>query len=616
MNKNISIRFIALVSLLLTIAIASAQNEPRAHGVPVIPKPVNTVIAGAPLLGRPQLIMGSQQDIRTEKHGLAYPTLYDWNGDGKLDLLIGEFETGETGSNIKIYLNEGTKKKPRYSGKYFYAKDIKGDTITNYQWCCIGIHPRLVDINGDGYLDILSGQYNPGQVSLWAGSKDGFQPRMFVEQEGYKEGHMNENYDASDPRSNDYWNYTSASFSDFNGDGLFDMFVGGFGELRVALNIGTKEHPKFGLRKNILGIDGYPISVIKPNKEQIDVAFANYRSPQYAGVYKSFITPIDWDGDGVLDLLVTHLYGNKKTKDPVVFFRGVQTDKGLRFEDAKTLFTLPNADKTFPGCQPNISVADYNNDGVKDLLIGISIPTVNGFEVDSLIAWGYLNDFGIESPGKDAGLAIAWSGGLDSLKLKIASDPFLKDYYMGKLTDEKYLTLRHRGFVYVMLGEKNKTKATPVQGVIAHEEILPPNNEVTRQGAQGPVSYDVKSPATIRPFDTFDIEVIVTFKEDWYGYANTEGNLKAGWIPTVINLKLPKGFERVGSLQSPASHHKGPSDVYTGKVSFVQRVRIVDTDMHIGKYTVAVNLQYQTCNSQQCLPPEEAQIDLSINYSK
>lgn len=94
----------------------------------------------------------------------VYTAFFDWNKDSKKDLLLGEFETGKTGSNIKVYLNEGDDKKPHFTGEYFYATDSNGDTITNHQWCCIGIHPRIVDMNGDGHLDILSGQYYPGKI--------------------------------------------------------------------------------------------------------------------------------------------------------------------------------------------------------------------------------------------------------------------------------------------------------------------------------------------------------------------------------------------------------------------------------------------------------------------
>jgi thiol-disulfide isomerase/thioredoxin len=148
-------------------------------GMPVFPRITNTDIPGAPLLGEPMLITGTEREMRTEKHGLAYPAFYDWDHDGKVDLLMGEFETGQTGSDIKVYLNTGTNEQPRYTGKYFYATDVKGDTMTSYQWCCIGTHPRLVDLDQDGYIDILTGQYNPGQINWWRGTKDGFEPRQF-----------------------------------------------------------------------------------------------------------------------------------------------------------------------------------------------------------------------------------------------------------------------------------------------------------------------------------------------------------------------------------------------------------------------------------------------------
>lgn len=619
--------FLLIISIVFNIEIFAQKTEDqvRALGLPAFPKITNTNIPGAPLLGQPLLITGTEQDIRTEKHGLAYPAFYDWDKDGKVDLLLGEFETGETGSNIKVYLNNGTNKKPKYTGKYFYALDTKGDTITAHQWCCIGIHPRLKDLNKDGYADILTGQYNPGLISWWRGTKEGFLPRIFVEQERYKEGArlgIDEKTDELDPRSNNYWNYTSASFGDFNDDGLDDLFVGGFGEFRVALNEGTKETPKFGLRKYLLGIDGLPLSVVKPNAEQIEQAGKAYRKLHYAGVYKSFVTPFDWDGDGVLDLLVTHLYGNNKTKDPVVFFRGVKTDKGLRFEDAKPLFTAEESYKTFPGCQPNITITDYNCDGVLDIVFGISLPSVNGFQIDSLIAWGYLNDYGIQAPGKDAGRAIEWEGTLENLIKKIENDKGMKSYYLGRLNDYKYLTIRHRGYVYVMLGKKNQVKAVAKNGIIAKEEIKPPLNETKQSGGEGPVSFNIKAPALVGSYQSDKIEVILNFKEGWYGYADTKTNTSQGWIPTKVEFSFPKGFEPSGEIVLPSPEYKGAAEIYKGEgLKFEQAFTVrrdpfnSDNKLPAGEYIIKATIHYQTCNGEQCLPSVTESFDIKIKYA-
>jgi len=594
----------------------------RSTGLPKFGTITNTDIPGAPLLGQPVLITGTEREIRTEKHGLAYPAFYDWNHDGKTDLLLGEFETGQTGSDIKVYLNEGTNDKPKYSGRYFYATDVKGDTMTSYQWCCIGTHPRLVDLDHDGYEDILTGQYNPGRINWWRGSKDGFQPRQFVEQQGYRDSGYTSIQEAKpdvDPNSLSYWTYSSAGFGDFNGDGLADLFVGGFDELRVALNAGTAAHPRFGLRKYLLGTDGYPLSVVRPDDKEMEEAEKEFGKPHYSGVIKAFITPVDWDGDGVLDLLVTHLYGNSRTKDPVVFFRGVQTGKGLRFEPARPLFTAKDMQKTFPGCQPNIMVTDYNHDGVPDLVIGVSLPTVNGFNIDSLVAWSYLNDLRLEAPGKDAGRIVEWEGGLGKVKERMAKEPSFRDYIIGKLTDEKYLTLRHRGYVYVMLGRKNPKRAIASKGVVAKDEFKVPEAPKSKtEGGDGPVSYTVSTPAVLRS-NPGQLEVVLHFKEGWYGYANTPGNIAGGWVPTRVEFHFPDEIMKLGS-RAPEPHFKGATMVYSGdsvlfrQEFFVRAGRKDGAAVNSGEYTIGVTIQYQTCNEQRCLPPVTKNLEVRMKY--
>ncbi|MFS4455693.1 FG-GAP-like repeat-containing protein [Maribacter sp. 2304DJ31-5] len=650
--------YVVLSLFCVTAVVAQDLREDKIKttNFPKLKELVNTNIPGAITFSQPQLITGTKQEIRTEKHGLIYPAFFDWNKDGKKDLLLGEFETGETGSYVKVYLNEGSKKKPKYSGEYFYAKDVKGDTISNFQWCCIGIHPRIVDLDQDGYDDILSGQYNPGAISWWRGSKEGFLPKQFIEQEGYIDT-QEQKYNVAPwkTESNSYWNYTTADFADFNGDGLLDLFVGGSGDMRVALNTGTKEKPKFGYRNYLRHIDGSHLYVKKPTQADIDKATEEDRYTEMSGVWKSYIKPTDWDKDGVLDLLVTYEY-KKKGHNPVDFYRGVNTDKGLRFEKRVPLFTAKDGSKALPGVQPMMTLTDHNNDGVEDMVIGLSIPTINGFEVVDEIAWAWAGDLGIEMPGKDAGRQIQYyKDGLKGIIAKM-EDPeqgkYFKRAMLGNLKDYKYLTMRHRGYVFVMYGKKATTKATvktvkaaPAikQKEIIREIVVGNNNE------GGPVKYEIRVPKQIDQYNfstPFVVEVTIAFDEGWHGYVNNEANKKDGFIPTTVAVEPSEYLEATSEMILPEASFKGLAKVYKESVTFRQQFKfklppapakrpnfdkmtpeeikefVKETSEKLEK-TVATfpenlglktKITYQTCDDNICLPPKTVVEDLKIAF--
>lgn len=581
----------------------------RTRNLPEFRLGINAEIPGAPELHSPNWLSGTQQAIRTEKHGLIYPAFFDWNKDGKKDLLLGEFETGQEGSYIKVYLNQGSAKAPSFSGEYFYATDIEGNKLTNYQWCCIGIHPRIVDLDNDGHLDILSGQYNPGKISWWRGSDTGFLPRVFVPQEAFVENaRLAIDAPPWSPKSNSYWNYTTADFADLNGDGLLDLFVGGSGGLRFALNTGTKSEPRFGLRQDLLHLDGRPLRIAEVPDEEIKQMADSGRYANLTGVWKTYIKPIDWNSDGVLDLIVTHEY-SEKSHHPIEYFEGVNTNHGLRFKSKQPLLTEAHNAKLFPGCQPMISICDFNDDGVNDMLVGLSIPTINGFEFASEIGWKPIKSLGLQMPGKDAGRALKHYGGLDETikKLEAPDSAFLKKYLLGNLDDTQYLTLRHRGHVFVMLGKPPKTSAPQAQVQTAQpivKRMVIKNETTARSSHDGPVSYSVSGPKRIKHNKTHKIEVTLRFQEGWFGYVNSPSNIEAGHIPTTVTFELPEEFERVGDPVGPKDEVYLRGDQITFSQEFRYRVtRDMDFSKILEKASIKVIIKYQTCNDQTCLPP-------------
>ena len=87
-----------------------------------------THIKGAVKLTQTKFVKSGDKYMTVAKFGQAAPALYDWDADGKLDMLVGEFGGGKK-ANILVFKNIGTKKKPLYSDEPFYAKDSDGNYL-------------------------------------------------------------------------------------------------------------------------------------------------------------------------------------------------------------------------------------------------------------------------------------------------------------------------------------------------------------------------------------------------------------------------------------------------------------------------------------------------------
>lgn len=88
-------------------------------------------IPGAVRLSQPQFLAEENGNLlSTGKRGLIGVGVIDVNGDKVLDLIAGEFGMKRTDNYLKIYINKGTNKKPRYADKGEYLNDINGEYLT------------------------------------------------------------------------------------------------------------------------------------------------------------------------------------------------------------------------------------------------------------------------------------------------------------------------------------------------------------------------------------------------------------------------------------------------------------------------------------------------------
>lgn len=67
--------------------------------------------AAVPQLQQGVKLRANGQDIDVEV-GHLVPWVMDWNGDGKKDLVVGQFKEGR----IRLYLNQGTDAEPVFRG--------------------------------------------------------------------------------------------------------------------------------------------------------------------------------------------------------------------------------------------------------------------------------------------------------------------------------------------------------------------------------------------------------------------------------------------------------------------------------------------------------------------
>jgi PKD repeat protein/uncharacterized protein (DUF2141 family) len=294
----------------------------------------------------------------------AAPTFTDIDGDGLLDLIIGK----EDGYLVHYEQNE--------------VNDENFTLITNtFNNIDVGDHaaPVFKDIDGDDLLDLLIGEYS---------------------------GNLN-HYEQNNPNSNlfssitssfngiDIGYYSTPSFTDLNGDGLLDLFVGEDNgrlnhyfqqeadsydftsdNLFSYLDVGSYSSPLFTDLDN----DNFIDLVIGNSAGEVQL-FEQSETPDYDNFYQvtsnfngidvgNYSKPMvyDIDGDGLLDMLIGAESGN--------------IQHYIQSAESPDIFYLINSNFNAIDVGDNSApyLGDIDGDGLQDLLIGNYSGTIFHYE--------------------------------------------------------------------------------------------------------------------------------------------------------------------------------------------------------------------------------------------
>ncbi|MGI9509493.1 MAG: FG-GAP-like repeat-containing protein, partial [Geminicoccaceae bacterium] len=276
-----------------------------------------SVTGGAPsfteITGAGSPVNGLATDI------YATPTLVDIDGDGDLDMFV-----GDNSGSMKFFENEGSASNPSFAS-----------SVTNpFGFVDIGVEsaPTFADLDNDGDLDALVAE-SDGTLNYFENTGSANNP-SFASPTGNPFGLQ------------DVGSYASATFVDIDNDGDQDVFVGEqFGNFYYMENTGTANSPSFATATmNPFGLSDLGFLV--------DIKFA------------------DIDSDGDLDAFVGedsgntyHLENTGGASNPA-FAAAVANPFGL----------------TDVGSESSLAFGDLNGDGALDIVAADSSGQFTYFE--------------------------------------------------------------------------------------------------------------------------------------------------------------------------------------------------------------------------------------------
>jgi hypothetical protein len=313
------------------------------------------------------------------------PTAVDFDGDGDLDLIVGDEDgrvafiehTGKTVGGMPQFLA------PRYFRQF--AADVKFGALAT---------PYAVDWDGDGDEDLISGnsagyiafiENLGGAPTRWAAPVYLSAGGKLVREQAGPNGSIQ---GPAEPK----WGYSILSVADWDGDGLPDIMTNGiWGKVVWYKNIGTRTAPRLGASQ--------PVELALPAGAPNPAPAWNWWKPvgrELISQWRTTPQMVDWNGDGLMDLVMSDsagflaLYERKRAGDGdgslalspaqrVFWSEGASefNSNGLPQNKVSGLLRLNNGDFGRGG-RRTFCFVDWDGDGKQDLMLN-SAPNVNFF---------------------------------------------------------------------------------------------------------------------------------------------------------------------------------------------------------------------------------------------
>ncbi|MBN2021930.1 MAG: Ig-like domain-containing protein [Pirellulales bacterium] len=286
---------------------------------------------GFPALAPAVFVQADGADLAVDEYSV--PAVADWNADGLADLLVGE-KTASGQGQVRVYLNVGTAAAPVFEAAGVALLD-SGQPVSVPGGGCLGAFPRVADWDRDGRQDLLVGRAD-GMIELFTNVGASAQPR-FVSAGMVQVG------SPGAKAALDVGSRATLDVVDWDNDGRFDLVIGGMdGRVHVLIDQALAGAPDF--HADDVLTDGSTDLIVPSGRASVAV--------------------VDFDADGRKDLVV----GN--TDGQILFHANVGTDAQPAFGPVQAVLAdgLPLDLPGTPRSRP--VAADFNDDGIVDLLVG------------------------------------------------------------------------------------------------------------------------------------------------------------------------------------------------------------------------------------------------------